>query len=31
MQALLVDHLPQGDWLYEVKLDGYRALVFKNG
>jgi len=23
--------LPEGDWLYEVKLDGYRALAFKDG
>src|SRR5262245_958650 len=31
MQALLVEKLPEGDWLYEVKLDGYRALAFKEG
>jgi bifunctional non-homologous end joining protein LigD len=31
MQALAVEKLPEGDWLYEVKLDGYRALAFKNG
>jgi len=32
MAAELVDRLPEGDdWLYEVKLDGYRALVIKNG
>jgi bifunctional non-homologous end joining protein LigD len=31
MQALLVGKLPEGDWLYEVKLDGYRALAFKDG
>jgi len=31
MQALLVAKLPDGDWLYEVKLDGYRALAFKDG
>lgn len=31
MQALLVEKLPEGDWLYEVKLDGYRALAFKDG
>src|SRR5271167_1598888 len=25
-------HLPQGaDWLYEIKLDGYRALAIKSG
>ena len=32
MTALLVDRLPEGgNWLYEVKLDGYRALIVKNG
>jgi bifunctional non-homologous end joining protein LigD len=31
MQALSVDKLPEGDWLYEIKLDGYRALAFKDG
>jgi bifunctional non-homologous end joining protein LigD len=31
MQALPVEKLPEGDWLYEVKLDGYRALAFKDG
>ena len=32
MAAELVDRLPEGDdWMYEVKLDGYRALVVKNG
>ena len=32
MAAELVDRLPEGDeWMYEVKLDGYRALVIKNG
>jgi bifunctional non-homologous end joining protein LigD len=31
MQALAVEKLPEGDWLYEVKLDGYRALTFKDG
>jgi ATP dependent DNA ligase-like protein len=31
MQALAVERLPEGDWLYEVKLDGYRALAFKDG
>ena len=30
MQALRVAKLPDGDWLYEVKLDGYRALAFKD-
>jgi bifunctional non-homologous end joining protein LigD len=32
MAAHLVDALPEGDeWLYEVKFDGYRALIIKNG
>ena len=32
MQARLVTKLPEGDpWLYEVKLDGYRAVAIKNG
>lgn len=31
MTATLVDALPEGDrWLYELKLDGYRALVIKD-
>lgn len=32
MQAKLVGALPEGDgWLYEIKLDGYRALASKQG
>jgi bifunctional non-homologous end joining protein LigD len=32
MAAHVVDALPEGDdWLYEVKFDGYRALIVKNG
>lgn len=32
MTARLVQALPEGDdWLYEVKLDGYRAMVRKHG
>ena len=32
MAARIVDTLPQGDeWMYEVKFDGYRALLLKNG
>jgi bifunctional non-homologous end joining protein LigD len=32
MAARVVDMLPEGaEWLYEVKFDGYRALVIKNG
>jgi bifunctional non-homologous end joining protein LigD len=30
MKALPVDKLPEGDWLYEIKHDGYRALAFKD-
>jgi DNA ligase D-like protein (predicted ligase) len=32
MAAVLVQSLPEGpEWLYEVKLDGYRALLLKQG
>jgi bifunctional non-homologous end joining protein LigD len=32
MAARLVDRLPEGDaWIYEVKFDGYRALLIKDG
>jgi len=31
MKALPVDKLPEGDWLYEIKHDSYRALAFKEG
>jgi bifunctional non-homologous end joining protein LigD len=32
MAARVVNELPEGDdWLYEVKFDGYRALVVKDG
>jgi bifunctional non-homologous end joining protein LigD len=32
MAARLVDRLPEGDdWIYELKFDGYRALLLKNG
>jgi len=32
MNALLVDKLPgSGEWPYEIKWDGYRALSVKNG
>ena len=32
MAAAVVDRLPEGDeWMYEVKFDGYRALIIKNG
>ena len=29
MNALRVRDLPDGNWIYEVKFDGYRALAFK--
>ncbi|HET9446702.1 MAG TPA: hypothetical protein VFO35_10610, partial [Steroidobacteraceae bacterium] len=32
MAALSVDALPEGpEWSYELKLDGYRALIIKDG
>jgi bifunctional non-homologous end joining protein LigD len=32
MATRVVDKLPEGDeWMYEVKFDGYRALLLKNG
>jgi bifunctional non-homologous end joining protein LigD len=32
MAAKVVQRLPEGDeWMYEVKFDGYRALLLKNG
>ena len=31
MNALRVRDLPAGDWIYEMKFDGYRALAFKAG
>ena len=32
LAAVTVKALPEGDdWLYEVKLDGYRALILKDG
>jgi bifunctional non-homologous end joining protein LigD len=32
MAARLVDKLPEGaEWMYEVKFDGYRALLLKKG
>src|SRR6516162_5511150 len=31
MKALLVEDLPEGDFVYEIKFDGYRALAFKDG
>jgi bifunctional non-homologous end joining protein LigD len=31
MKALRVTALPAGDWVYELKYDGYRSLAFKSG
>src|SRR6185436_15210975 len=31
MEAKLVDELPEGDWQYEPKWDGFRCLAFKAG
>ncbi|MGA8654984.1 MAG: hypothetical protein WB586_02455 [Chthoniobacterales bacterium] len=31
MMALRVRDLPTGNWLYELKFDGYRALAFNAG
>jgi bifunctional non-homologous end joining protein LigD len=31
MQAKLVDSMRSGDWDYEIKFDGYRALALRGG
>ena len=31
MMALRAPELPVGEWIYEMKFDGYRALAFKAG
>jgi bifunctional non-homologous end joining protein LigD len=31
MQAKLVDSMPTGNWIYEIKFDGYRALALCGG
>ena len=31
MNAKLVDSMRPGDWIYEVKFDGYRALALRGG
>jgi bifunctional non-homologous end joining protein LigD len=31
MQAILVDSIRPGDWIYEIKFDGYRALALRGG
>jgi bifunctional non-homologous end joining protein LigD len=31
MKAKLVDSMPVGNWIYEIKFDGYRALALRGG
>jgi bifunctional non-homologous end joining protein LigD len=31
MKAQLVDSTRPGDWIYEIKFDGYRALALRGG
>jgi bifunctional non-homologous end joining protein LigD len=31
MKAKPVDSMPSGDWIYEIKFDGYRALALRGG
>ena len=32
MKAKLVDSMPSGgDWIYEIKFDGYRAVALRGG
>jgi len=31
MKAKLVDSMPAGDWIYEIKFDGYRATALRGG
>jgi bifunctional non-homologous end joining protein LigD len=31
MKAKLVDSMPSGNWIYEIKFDGYRALALRDG
>jgi bifunctional non-homologous end joining protein LigD len=31
MKAKLVESLPSGDWIYEIKFDGYRAIALRGG
>jgi bifunctional non-homologous end joining protein LigD len=31
MKAQLVDSIRPGDWIYEIKFDGYRALALRGG
>jgi bifunctional non-homologous end joining protein LigD len=31
MKATLVNSMPTGAWIYEIKFDGYRALALRGG
>ena len=31
MKAQLDESRPPGDWIYEIKFDGYRALALRGG
>jgi bifunctional non-homologous end joining protein LigD len=31
MRAKLVGSMPPGDWIYEIKFDGYRAMALRGG
>jgi bifunctional non-homologous end joining protein LigD len=31
MKALIVESAPRGEWLYEIKFDGFRALALRGG
>jgi bifunctional non-homologous end joining protein LigD len=31
MQAMLVDSIRPGEWIYEIKFDGYRAVAMRGG
>jgi bifunctional non-homologous end joining protein LigD len=31
MKAKLVDSMPSGNWIYEIKFDGFRALALRGG
>jgi bifunctional non-homologous end joining protein LigD len=31
MQAMLVESIRPGDWIYEIKFDGYRAVALRSG
>jgi bifunctional non-homologous end joining protein LigD len=31
MQPMLVESIRPGDWIYEIKFDGYRAVALRSG